>query len=224
MRMSLNKNLMLSFAIATMMGVPCFAQETAATEPEKAETAVAENVEGQKVTMENETLKIIHQRKSVRNFTDKPVTKEQLETLVKAGMAAPTAINAQPWSFIVVDDPEVKALYAKGNFQEPMINKASALIVVCGEMSIVEEKKIGEYWVQDCSAATENILLAAESLGLGAVWTGTYPKEDRVKVTREVFGIPENVIPLCVIVVGNPEGTDMPKDKYKAERIHWNKY
>lgn len=174
---------------------------------------------------ENEILKTIHQRKSVRNFTDKAVTKSQLETLVRAGMAAPSAMNLQPWQFVVVDDKNVKDKFAESNKrQAEMINKAQALIVVCGDMEISRELELEKYWQQDCSAATQNILLAAESLGLGAVWTGAYPTEERVKSVKSILGLPEDILPLCVILVGYPDGTDKPKNKWKPERIHWNKY
>ena len=178
---------------------------------------------GSKITYQNETLKTIHQRKSVRNYIEKEVTKEQLETIIKAAMAAPTAINAQPWQFLVVPDKALKATYAEGNRQADMINKCSALVVVCGDKTIGNERSWA-YWDQDCSAATENLLLAVESLGLGAVWTGIYPGEDRIKTVKEKFALPDNVVPLCVILVGYPDGTDQPKDKWKPERIHWNKY
>lgn len=206
--------LMLSMAAAALMTGACFAQEAVKAEEPKGET---------NMTTINETIKTIHQRKSVRNYTDQEVTKEQLETLVRAGMAAPTAINTQPWQFVIVTDKTLKADYAKGNMQEAMINKCSAMIVVCCDMSL-ENDRAKNFWQQDCAAATENILLAAESMGLGTVWTGVYPVEERVKTVSEKFGLPENVTPFCVILVGYPDGSDQPKDKYKAERIHWNKY
>ncbi len=188
-----------------------------------AEESIKSSDESSKMAYQNETLKIIHQRKSVRNFTDQEVTKEQLETIVKAAMAAPTAINAQPWQFLIVTDKALKAKYAEGNRQAEMINKSSALVVVCGDRTIGNDRSWA-YWDQDCSAATENLLLAVESLGLGAVWTGVYPGEDRIKTVKEKFELPDNIIPLCVVLVGYPAGTDQPKDKWKPERIHWNKY
>lgn len=247
-------NLILSMAITAIMTSTCFAEdvkamakdavksalkdaaksavedviktkEAAKTEEVKAEETVkTEEVKGEtNMTTINETIKTIHQRKSVRNYTDQAVTKEQLETLVRAGMAAPTAINTQPWQFVIVTDKALKADYAKGNMQEAMINKCSAMIVVCCDMSL-ENDRAKNFWQQDCAAATENILLAAESMGLGTVWTGVYPVEERVKTVSEKFGLPENVTPFCVILVGYPDGSDQPKDKYKAERVHWNKY
>ena len=205
-------NLFTALLAALLLSNSIYAEEPAKTTDESS-----------KITYQNETLKTIHQRKSVRNYIEKEVTKEQLETIIKAAMAAPTAINAQPWQFLVITDKAIKAKYAEGNRQADMINKCSALVVVCGDKTIGNERS-WSYWDQDCSAATENLLLAAESLGLGAVWTGVYPGEDRIKTVKERFELPENVVPLCVILVGYPDGTDQPKDKWKPERIHWNKY
>ena len=205
-------NLFTALIAALLISNSVYAEEPAKTTDESS-----------KITYQNETLKTIHQRKSVRNYIEKEVTKEQLETIIKAAMAAPTAINAQPWQFLVVTDKALKAKYAEGNRQAEMINKCSALVVVCGDKTIGNERSWA-YWDQDCSAATENLLLAVESLGLGAVWTGVYPGEDRIKTVKERFALPDNVVPLCVILVGYPDGTDQPKDKWKPERIHWNKY
>ena len=210
--MTLSK-ILLAIMLTSMVSNTVFAQESnKSTTPTKDLTAL------------NETIKTIHQRKSVRHFTNKEVTKEQLEAIVRAGMAAPTAINSQPWQFLVVTDKDLKDKYAEGNGQADMIKSCQALIVVCGDMTIGNERS-RRYWDQDCSAATENILLAVESLGLGAVWTGVYPVEERIKTVKERFELPENIIPLCVILVGYPDGyIDKPKDKWKPERLHWNKY
>jgi nitroreductase len=178
----------------------------------------------QKMNTNNHTLEIIHQRKSVRNFTDQKVSKNQLETLVKAGMAAPTAVNKQPWVFIAIDnrtsfDQLGDALpYAK------MAKKASAAIIVCGDLSKALEGWEQEFWIQDCSAATQNILLAAESMGLGAVWTAAYPAKDRMKSVIDILNLPKHIIPLNVIPIGYPEGVQQPKDKWKPENLHWNKW
>ncbi len=205
-------NLVLAMAIAVFSANTANAAET--TKPTNG---------GKNLTTLNETIKIIHQRKSVRNFSDKAVTREQLEAIVRAGMAAPTAINTQPWQFLVIDDKKLISKYAEGNRAAFMINKCQALVVICGDMNIGNDRSKA-FWVQDVSAATENLLLAVESLGLGAVWTGVYPIEERVKEVKAKFELPENIIPLCVVLVGYPDGTDQPKDKWKPERLHWNKY
>ncbi|MDE7149047.1 MAG: nitroreductase family protein [Bacteroidales bacterium] len=167
-------------------------------------------------------LENIAQRKSVRHFVEgKEVAKADLETLVKAGMAAPTARNSQPWEFYVVSTPEAKQALEAGLPYAKMLTQASAAIVVCGNAEYMLDGEGREYWVQDCSAATQNILLAAEAMGLGAVWTGVYPVRERVEVVRQALSLPTTHVPLCVIPVGFPTGDDQPKDKFKADRIHW---
>lgn len=170
---------------------------------------------------ENETLEVIHNRKSVRHFTDQPVSKEQIETLLHAGMAAPTAVNRQPWAFYVVTKREILDTLSEQLPYAKMLAQAQAAIVVCGDMEKAGNLIDKGYWVQDCSAATQNILLAAESIGLGAVWTASYPYDDRTKVVIKALNLPENHIPLNVIPIGYPTGEDVPKDKWKPENIIW---
>lgn len=170
---------------------------------------------------ENETLEVIHNRKSVRHFTDQPVSKEQIEILLRAGMAAPTAVNRQPWAFYVVTNRETLDTLAEQLPYAKMLTQAQAAIVVCGDMEKAGNLIDKGYWVQDCSAATQNILLAAESIGLGAVWTASYPYDDRTKVVIKALDLPENHIPLNVIPLGYPTGEDVPKDKWKPENIFW---
>lgn len=162
-------------------------------------------------------------RTSIRQFTDQPVAKDTLDLLVKAGMAAPSAVNAQPWSFIIVTDkPTLDSL----NVVKPWFNlkTATAAIVVCGNMDKAMEGDGKEYWIQDCSAATENILLAAHAYGLGAVWCGVYPISETVDGVKKVLDIPENIIPLNVITLGYPAENPEPKDKFKTENIHYQKW
>ncbi len=170
---------------------------------------------------ENETLEVIHNRKSVRHFTDQAVKKAQIETLLRAGMAAPTAVNRQPWAFYVVTKREILDALGEQLPYAKMLAQAQAAIVVCGDMETAGNLIDKGYWVQDCSAATQNILLAAESIGLGAVWTASYPYDDRTKVVIEALDLPENHIPLNVIPIGYPTGEDVPKDKWKPENIVW---
>ncbi len=168
-------------------------------------------------------LTLIHARKSVRNFTGAPVQKTDLEEILKAGMAAPSAVNMQPWSFVAVAERAKLDALSAGLPYAKMLDKAGAAIVVCAE----PEKAYGkskEYAIIDAVCATENILLAIEALGLGGVYTSAYPEGDRMAHTRRVLGIPESVIPVAVIPIGVPRGTDQPKDKYKKERIHWEKW
>ena len=169
----------------------------------------------------NETLKVIHNRKSVRHFTDQAVSKEQLELLLRAGMAAPTAVNRQPWAFYVVTARETLDALGEQLPYAKMLFQAQAAIVVCGDMEKAGNLKEQAYWVQDCSAATQNILLAAESMGLGAVWTATFPYDDRTRVVVEILNLPEKHVPLNVIPIGYPTGEDQPKNKWNSENIFW---
>lgn len=166
----------------------------------------------------NETLETIFARTSVRNYTDQPVSQEDLLTLVKAGMAAPTGRDIRPWEFVVITDRAVlDTLSAKLPYAK-MLVKAPAAIAVLGNVNQ------SSYWYLDCSAATENILLAAQSLGLGAVWTTTYPYVDRMKVVSEQLQLPDSIQSLCVIPVGYPKGNTKPKDKWNEKKVHYNKW
>ncbi|MCH5225930.1 MAG: nitroreductase family protein [Muribaculaceae bacterium] len=162
-------------------------------------------------------------RTSIRQFTDQPIAKDTLDLLVKAGMAAPSAMNAQPWAFIIVTEKEVLDSL---NVIKPWFNlkTATAAIIVCGNMDKTGEGVGKEYWVQDCSAATENILLAAHAYGLGAVWCGVYPNPEIVPGVCRVLEIPENIIPLNVVTLGYPAENPEPKDKFKTENIHYQKW
>jgi nitroreductase len=172
----------------------------------------------------NDVLSVIHSRRSVRTYTDEPVTETQLDTLLRAGMAAPTAGNAQPWSFVVVTDRAQLQSLADGLEYGRMLTKAGAAIVVCG---LPEEALPGaarDMWVLDCTAASENILLAAEGIGLGAVWVGVYPIEERVQHVRKALGLPASVVPLNVISIGHPTGVERAKNKYDPDRVRWQSW
>lgn len=162
-------------------------------------------------------------RTSIRQFTDQPIAKDTLDLLVKAGMAAPSAMNAQPWAFVVVTEREVLDSL---NAVKPWFNlkTATAAIVVCGNLEKTQEGPAREYWVQDCSAVTENILLAAHAYGLGAVWCGVYPIPETTTDVTRVLGLPENIIPLNVVTLGYPAENPEPKDKFKSENIHYQKW
>ncbi|MEI8204490.1 MAG: nitroreductase family protein [Bacteroidota bacterium] len=172
----------------------------------------------------NETIKTIHNRKSVRHFTGDAVSKEQVEILLKAAMAAPSAVNKQPWAFMVINKRDRLDSLAVGLPYTKMLMKAGAAIIVCGDLSKALEGKSAELWKMDCMAASENILLAAESLGLGAVFTAVYPDDDKINFVSKFFKLPKNIIPLCVIPIGKPTGEDKPKDKYKSDNIHWDSW
>jgi nitroreductase len=170
-----------------------------------------------------DALSVIFSRKSVRNFTGESVSKENLDVILKAGMSAPTAMNKQPWSFIVVTDRTMLDKLSDSLPSAKMLYKAGAAIIVCA----IPGKSINgstEFAVIDCSLAGENILLAIEALGLGGLWTACYPDNARMTTVRSILGIPEEIIPLNVIPIGHSEGETKPKDKFKPENIHWEKW
>lgn len=166
----------------------------------------------------------IFARKSVRAYTPKPVEKEKVDLLVKAAMAAPTAVNKQPWAFVVVDDRDVLDKLAAELPYAKMTAQAPLAIIVCGDLSKALNGETDRYWMLDCSAASQNLLLAAESMGLGAVWTAVYPESDRIAKVRSVLSLPDYIIPLNLIPVGYPQHQEEAKDKYKPENIHYNKW
>ena len=169
----------------------------------------------------DDALTVIHRRKSVRKYLDKPVTRDQLTLLMKAGMAAPTAADKRPWEFVAVTGRAILDSLAECSPTGKMLRNAPAALVVCCD---TRRALNSEVWVQDCSAATENILLAAEAIGLGAVWIGIYPEYFKYNHIRRILGIPMEVIPLNIISIGWPTGEEKPKDKYDPSRIHWEQW
>lgn len=171
--------------------------------------------------MEN-VLDLIFKRRSVRIFSKKPVEKETLTKLLQAGMAAPSASNSRPWEFIAITDQEVLGKLQKslkyGKYNAP------AAIVVCANLGIAQNESALRFWVQDCSAATENIMIAAAGLDLGSVWIGSYPKDDVMETERDILGIPEDVTPLSLIYIGYPAEEPHPRTQYDTERVHWDRY
>ncbi len=173
----------------------------------------------------SDALSVIHNRKSVRKYiADKPISKDDLNILLKAGMAAPTAADKRPWAFVVVTEREKLNALADGLEYGKMLKEAPAAIVVCGVPERMLPDAAKDFWVQDCSAATQNILLAAEAIKLGAVWIGCYPLQERLPNIRKILNIPEVMIPLNVISIGHPVGIEKPKNKYDEKNIHWNQW
>jgi nitroreductase len=169
------------------------------------------------------TLSVIHTRKSVRNFiAGTTVSRATLDTILRAGMAAASAVNLQPWQFIVIDNRTTLDSLASRLPYAKMLYQAAAAIVVCGDSAI--RTKDFAFWEFDCSLASGNILIAVEAMGLGAVWTAVHPDRERIDAVKNILQLPEHIIPLNVIPIGHPAGTDKPKDKYRPDKIHWNKW
>ncbi len=177
-----------------------------------------------KIMENNPAIDALLTRVSVRYFTTEKPSEEQINLILRAGMAAPTAVNKQPWAFIVVDEPELLKEIGERLPNSRVQNDAQVAIVVCGDMSKALEGEVRDFWIQDASAATENILLAVHALGLGAVWTGLIPSVERSNVAREILNVPEHLVPFCIIPIGYPAEQPQVKDKFKEENIHYNKW
>jgi len=168
-----------------------------------------------------EAMEAILGRRSIRKYTDKAVPEPVINQLLEAGMSAPSAGNQQPWHFIVINEREILEKVTEFHPYAEMLKEANVAICVCADVNLEKHKG---YWVQDCSAATENILIAATALGLGACWLGIYPREQRVNGLRSLLGIPDNVIPLSLISIGYPAEQKPPANRYNSTRIHYNKW
>ena len=170
----------------------------------------------------NPQLDFIFKRRSIRKFTSEPVSDEQIRDLLEAAMAAPSAINMQPWHFIVVREPAVleglRKVLPFGKMAAPLA------IVVCGDFGNAKRLVAENFWVQDCSAATENLLLAVPALGLGAVWCGVSPIKTMVKLVSEVLDLPSTLIPLNVIFVGHPAEVKASRTKFNEKKVSYDRF
>ncbi len=166
-------------------------------------------------------MKEIFERRSIRKYTDQPIPDEHVEKLLMAAMAAPSAGNQQPWEFVIIRDRKILEGITKFHPYSQMLKEAQLAIVVCADLD--REKHVG-YWQQDCAAATQNLLLEAQYLGIGAVWLGIYPREERVNGIKTLLGLPERVIPMAVISIGYPAENKGPSDRYDKTRVHINKW
>lgn len=165
-------------------------------------------------------------RTSVRAYTAEPVSDADIQTMLKAAMAAPSAKNRQPWEFIVVNERETLDTLAGKLKYAKMLTQAPLAIVVCAKTHFTNKEGVeveNSEWMHDASAACENMLLAAHAIGLGAVWTASHD-EERATAVIEALNVPEGYWPLCVVPVGHPAENPEPKDKWKTEKIHYNKW
>ena len=166
-------------------------------------------------------MKAILGRRSIRKFTGAHIPDEDVKKLLEAAMSAPSACNQQPWHFVVVRDKKTHEKIMEIQPYTKMLEKASLAVVVCADPDL---QTCPGYWVQDVSAATENILLAVHALGYGATWCGIYPRDDPVWKLRELIGLPKNVIPLNVIAIGVPDEEKPPSNRYNEDRVHHEKW
>lgn len=185
--------------------------------------AILINKKGEETLIKTDALTTILKRKSVREYTNQAITKDTLELILKAAMAAPSARNLQPWKFYSIQNKSKLKYLGDNLVNATMLKNATAAIIVCGDLEKAYCEVDSAYWVQDCCAASENILLACESLKLGSVWTAVYPYPDRLKIVKEYFNLPKNIIPLNIIVIGYPAKEEKVKNKWDPNKIIWEK-
>ncbi len=166
-------------------------------------------------------LNILYKRRSIRRYRNRPVAPELVNELLRAAMSAPSAGNEQPWQFVIITRRDLLDRIPDIHPYAGMVKEAQVAILVCGDLD--REKHQG-FWVQDCSAATENILIAAAGLGLGAVWCGVHPRQDRVNAFRLLLGIPQRVVPFALIPIGWPAEEKGSSDRYDSSRVHYDEW
>lgn len=163
-------------------------------------------------------LDLIKQRRSIRQYKPEAVSDADIRQLLEAAMAAPSANNSQPWEFVMVTDQGLRQRLAETHNWSGMCARAAVVFAICGDPAR------SDHWVEDCSAATENLLLAATALDLGGVWIGIYPRPEREAHVRRTLGIPENIRILCLVPVGHPAETKAQRTQYDEARVHHNRY
>ena len=176
---------------------------------------------------DSQAIDAIMSRTSIRQYTDEPVSDSDMQTILRAGMTAPSCCNIQPWHFVVVRDKDIRQMMTDAIGPAQPASKAQAVIVVCGDMQIMSESPVKDntdYWVCDACATSENILIAANSLGLGSVWMGVWPMKNRIMTIQSILNLPSYIVPLNLIALGHPAENPEPKDKWKPERIHQDRW
>lgn len=168
-----------------------------------------------------EIYEAIMTRRSVRDFRSDPVGDEEIEKLLRAGMQAPSSKNERPWHFVVIDDPEVLHQIPEFHRNAQMLKYAPLAILICSDRKLESKRAT---WIQDCAAATENILLAAHGLGLGGVWLGVFPDADRVHGMQDLLGLPSDVRPVSMVAIGYPALKPEPVSRFDRKRVHLNRW
>lgn len=170
-----------------------------------------------------DAIKCLRERRSIRQFeAGKSIDKETMTDILNSAMHAPSAYNKQPWHFVVVEDREIMEAMKSAHEHANFLSDASCAVIVCGDTNESYKSENGDYWQIDCSAATQNFLLAVHEKGLGACWCGLAPAESKIKKFQEILGLPEHIKPFSLNAVGFPKGEiRQPKGRYKAEKIIW---
>ncbi len=166
-------------------------------------------------------METILNRRSIRRYSDRPVEREKIESVIRAAMYAPSAVNRQPWHFIVVEDRSVMGRIMEVHPNSKMLRTASHAILVCGDE--LQQHDTG-YWIADCGAATENLILAATSLGLGSCWIGVYPREQRITAFKEIFSLPSHIQPFALVSLGYAAEEKQMPERYRREKIYLNSW
>lgn len=167
-------------------------------------------------------MSFINTRRSIRKYTSKSVSESDIEEILKAGMSAPSAGNEQPWHFVVIRERQILNAIPRIHPYSEMLKEASVAVLVCGDVTL-DVYKAG-YWVLDCAAATENVLLAVHEKGLGAVWLGVYPLQERMDGLRKLLGIPQHIVPFSLIPIGYPNESKQPDDRFDSAKVHHNRW
>ncbi|MBA7624304.1 FMN reductase [NAD(P)H] [subsurface metagenome] len=167
-----------------------------------------------------DAMEAIVTRRSIRKYTKQPVSDEVLKELLEAAMCAPSAGNQQPWCFVIINDRKILSEIPAYHPYAQMLKEAPVAIMVCCDSDL----QLGEWGVQDCSAATQNILLAAHAKGLGAVWLGVYPAVPRLTAIKKLLNLPEHITPISLISIGYPAEQKPQPDRYRADRVHYNQW
>lgn len=174
-------------------------------------------------TSTDRQLDFIFRRRSIRVYAPGEVSEATVTKLLEAAMAAPSAMTKDPWQFVVVRDKGTMSQLASLHPGAAMLSSAAMAIVVCGDLETAFECNLS-YLLQDCSAATENLLLAAHGLGLGACWVGIHPGEPLIKRVRELLALPASIIPVAVVSLGQPGEHQPPRTRFNAHHVHREKW
>jgi nitroreductase len=171
--------------------------------------------------LQMEAMEAILSRRSIRRYTDEPISEKATQELLEAAMSAPSASNEQPWHFVIIDERQILDDIPQYHPYSAMLREAPLAIAVCGDL---KRETMKGYWIQDCSAATENILIAAQAKDLGAVWLGVFPREERALAIQKLLGLPEHIIPLSLVSIGYPAEKKPRANRYDPSRIHHNRW